>query len=333
MLIEEHVSIAQHSTFKVGGSVAYRITLESLGDLDDALAFIDAAKLPHVVLGGGSNILARDTHYDVVVVRVGMNSIEQSSSSHIVADAGATWDDVVAYAVERNLWGIENLSAIPGTIGGAIVQNIGAYGAALSEVVVRVRAFDTLSKKEVEFDNAACAFGYRSSIFKLSLDRYIILSAELRMNQDTTPHLDYKDLAHYFQNQQAPSLSAVRAAVQEIRSKKFPPLAEYGTAGSFFLNIVVDEVEAERLRVTYPAMPLFVLPEGGIKVPVGWFFEHVLRLKGYQEGLVEAWRDQALVIVAHRGATANNILEFVKKISERAQNEIGITLESEVRVL
>lgn len=333
MLVEEHVSIAANSTFKVGGPAAYRVTIESLKDTSDALAFTDAAKLPHVVLGGGSNILARDTRHDVVVVRVGMNSTELRKNSHIVADAGATWDDVVEYAVEKNLWGIENLSAIPGTVGGAIVQNIGAYGTALSQTVVRVRAFDTLSKKVVEFDNTSCAFGYRSSIFKSSLDRYIILNAELRMARDTTPQITYKDLALYFQSRDIPSLTDIRAAVQDIRSKKFPPLDAYGTAGSFFLNIVVDKAEAARLHDAYPAMPLFVLPEGGIKVPVGWFFEHVLRLKGYQEGLVEAWREQALVIVAHHGATADDVLGFVKKISDRAQTEIGITLVPEVRVL
>ncbi len=333
MLIEEQVSFATHSTFKVGGAIAYRVTIESLQDIADATAFIDAARLPHLVLGGGSNILARDELLNAVAVRVGMNTITQRDSTTISVDAGAQWDDVVAYAVQNNVWGIENLSAIPGTVGGAVVQNIGAYGAALSQVVVRVRAFDTLMKKEVEFDNAACKFGYRSSIFKSSLDRYILLNAQLCVAREAQPQIAYKDLALYFKDKRSPSLAEVRAAVQSIRSKKFPPLDAYGTAGSFFLNIVVNGEEAERLRNKYPDMPLFVLPEGGIKVPVGWFFEHILHLKGYQDGLVEAWREQALVIVAHHGATANDVLKFVKKISDRAQTEIGITLVSEVRVL
>jgi UDP-N-acetylmuramate dehydrogenase len=333
MLIEERVPFATNSTFKVGGVAQYRVTLESSEDIPDAIEFVDTTKLPHIVLGGGSNILARDLHHSVVVMRVGMNTIRQSDDSIISADAGALWDDVVKFAVERNLWGIENLSAIPGTVGGAVVQNIGAYGAALSQVVVRVCAFDTYTKKKVEFENFACNFGYRSSIFKSLLDRYIVLTVDLRVTRDTALQISYKDLALYFQDHQSPNLSEVRTAVQKIRSRKFPPLDEYGTAGSFFLNIVVNEETAERLRNKYPAMPLFVLPEGGIKVPVGWFFEHVLNLKGYQEGLVEAWREQALVIVAHRGATANDVLDFVNKILDRAQNEIGITLVPEVRVL
>ena len=162
------------------------------------------------------------------------------------------------------------------------------------------------------------------------MDRYIILSATLKLSVAPKPNLGYKDLQSL---DVSSSVSDIRNAVMQVRGRKFPDLREYGTAGSFFLNPVVPHHEAERMQAAYPEMPLFPLPEGGTKIPLGWFFEHVMKLRGYREGAVEAWRAQALVIAAHPGATATDVRNFVKAIIDRTKKEIGLNITPEVRVL
>jgi UDP-N-acetylmuramate dehydrogenase len=268
------------------------------------------------------------------MVRVGSADIVPDADvpGRVSVSAGAIWDDVVAYAVEREWWGIENLSAIPGTMGGAVVQNIGAYGAVLSDTIADVTAYDTHEKNTVTFTRAQCAFGYRDSLFKRSSDQYIVLRATLSLSTTPTPVLTYKDLHATFAGSSNVMLVDIRNAICDIRSRKFPPLTEYGTAGSFFLNPIGDSETAALLMRTYQDMPVFELPEGGIKIPLGWFFEHVLKLKGYTEGPVEAWREQALVLVAHSGATATEVKNFAQKIIARAQTELKIKITPEVRI-
>ena len=335
MRIEENVPFKTLTTFKVGGVVRYVLTLESASGAVSAVQFAQEKKLPLIPLGGGSNILGRDGIFNAVMVRVGMDDIttDTAHAGRAIVSAGAVWDDVVRFAVEHDWWGIENLSDIPGTMGGAVVQNIGAYGAVLSDVLESVSAFDTVENEIVQFTRKQCAFGYRTSIFKQNSDRYIILSATLALSTVATPAVTYKDLQSVFGDRKDVSLAEIRKVVQEVRAQKFPPLTDFGTAGSFFLNPIVDEASAARLTQAHPSMPVFTLPEGGIKIPLGWFFEHTLKLRGYQEGNVEAWRNQALVLVAHDGATAEEVKVFAEKIIQRADNELQIKITAEVRLL
>lgn len=330
MKVEENVPLASLTTFRVGGPVRYLITLDTKEDAVRAVAFAHEKGLPLIPFGGGSNILAPDELLEAVMVRVGMRDMV-FEGSRVRVGAGASWDAVVQEATARTLWGIENLSAIPGMVGGAVVQNIGAYGSALSETLCAVDAYDTQEGRCVTFHARECAFGYRTSIFKQSPDRYIILEVTVGLRADGVPNVSYADLAVY-KNIFSTSKD-VRDKVIEIRAAKFPPLASCGTAGSFFLNPVLTAHEAHEVQVRYPNMPVFVLPEGGIKIPLGWYFEHVLGIRGYRDGNVEAWRAQALVLTAHAGATATEIKNFAKKICERAHTELKITLIPEVRIL
>lgn len=329
MKIEEHVPLALLTTFKVGGPARYVLTLESEDDVAHAVQFARAQGLPLIPLGGGSNVLAPDEPLHAVVVRVGMQR-SFCNGTRVCADAGASWDAVVAQTVSRGLWGIENLSAIPGTVGGAVVQNIGAYGAVLSHTLRQVKAYDIQKNQFVTFNSNECLFGYRTSVFKQMRDRYVITEVEFELSERGTPNLSYTDLA-VCSNTSTPT--AVRDCVTQIRAKKFPPLTDFGTAGSYFLNPIVTAPQARELQKKYPTMQVFTLPEGGIKVPLGWYFEHVLGIRGFREGNVEAWREQALVIAAHSGATAQEIKNFTKKICARARAELGIILSPEVREL
>jgi len=331
MKIEEHVPFSALTTFTVGGFVRYVLTLESVDDCAAAVAFAASHNLPLIPLGGGSNILGVDGVFDAVCVRVGMRDI-MVHGDELIVDAGAGWDEAVSDAVQSGLWGIENLSAIPGTMGGAVVQNIGAYGAVLSDTLVRVSAYDTELDTVRTFSCTECAFGYRTSIFKTERDRYVVLSATLALSRVARPNCTYKDLALRFEGQ-TPTLSDIRTTVRDIRAAKFPPLTEYGTAGSFFLNPIVSRDRAQELQTQFPGMPVFELPEGGVKIPLGWFFDHVLHVRGYRVGNVEAWRAQALVLASHRGATADEVKKFAQEIILRAQTELRITLEPEVRML
>jgi UDP-N-acetylmuramate dehydrogenase len=330
MKVAEHVPFSAITTFKVGGVARYLITLESIAELPEAVQFAHQLGLPLIPIGGGSNILGPDGTYDAVLVRVGWDDSTFQGTT-VTVSAGASWDRVVREAVERGLWGIENLSAIPGTMGGAVVQNIGAYGAALSDTLVSVTAFDTQTSKLVTLGRTQCAFGYRTSVFKAERDRYIICSAELRLSETPRQNLGYKDLSHL--KDATPSLATIRDAVVQIRAHKFPNLSEFGTAGSFFLNPIADAEAARTLQSRFPNMPVFELPEGGIKIPLGWFFEHVLALKGFRSGAVEAWRAQALVVAAHPGATSTEIKNFVAHITDRAKKELQIDIVPEVRML
>lgn len=331
MKVEEHVPFSILTTFKVGGTVRYLVEAGGEEDLQKAVAFAKEKGLPLIPLGGGSNMLGRDGELDAVLIKLSEGTIG-ASGGLVTAHAGYSWDRTVSFCVERGLWGIENLSGIPGTVGGAIVQNIGAYGAVLSDVLESVEAFDTHSLRHVTFSGRECCSGYRTSIFKQHTDRFIVLSARLSLSKTPKPKLDYKDLAAACSGR-APTLAEIRDRVIAIRRQKFPPLQEFGTAGSFFLNPVVPEEVAAEIQKKYPGMPVFQMPEGGVKVPIGWHFEHILNLRGFREGRVEAWRAQALVIVAHSGATADEVRTFAQKISERARRELGITLAPEVRFL
>ena len=303
MQIEENVLLSSLTTFKTGGPARFVITASNSKEVSESFQFAKEKGLYVIPLGGGSNMLAKDEGVDAVFLKYADTTID-ATDGIITAGAGAVWDDVASIAAERGWWGVENLARIPGTVGGAVLQNIGAYGAALGDTLVSVEAYDSESGTVRTFLREECALGYRTSLFKQSLDRYYILQATLKLSKAAIPNVGYKDLAARFAGT-TPALPDVRAAVAEIRSHKFPNLTEYGCAGSFFLNPIMDEMNAARVQERYPSMPLFSLPEGGVKVPLGWFLDHQLRLRGVRDGNVEAWRDQALVLVAHTGASSS----------------------------
>jgi UDP-N-acetylmuramate dehydrogenase len=335
MTIEEHIPLSTLTTFRTGGPARFLLSLESAAELPDAAAFAKEKGLPLIPLGGGSNLLAPDEGVEAVFVRLLANviSAEDTGDTRVyTADAGAIWDALVARATADDAWGMENLSAVPGTVGAAVVQNIGAYGAALSDTVQSVDAFDIAAGSFKTFRKEECRFGYRTSIFKESRDRYFITSVKFALSKTPAPNLSYRDLAHRF-GESAPSITAVRDAVIEIRRGKFPPLSSYGTAGSFFLNPIVSEADIAPLKARYPDMPLFDLPEGGVKAPLGWIFDRVMQVKGMREGGAFVWEKQALVIAADSGASARDVRALAEKIALDTKEKTGITVIPEVRIL
>ncbi len=335
MEVEEHVPLSSLTTFRIGGPARYLLTLEQAEELPDALAFARREALPIIPLGGGSNILASDGSIQAVFVRLRAKRVDiqdDGNTAVLSADAGAVWDDIVRDAVERELWGIENLSAIPGTMGAAVVQNIGAYGAALSDTLTRVDAFDLETGVFRSFQKDACRFGYRASLFKEERDRYFVTRVTLVLSKTPAPNISYRDLRARFAGA-VPRLPDIRAAVTEIRRGKFPPLTSFGTAGSFFLNPIVRSEDIATLSARFPGMPFFPLPEGGMKLPLAWILDRALNLKGLREGNAFLWEAQALVIATEPGARATDIVALASRVSEIVLEKTGIAITPEVRLL
>ena len=343
MDIQENVLLAPLTTFQIGGPAQYFVTAQSIEDIQAGLKFAKEKELKVFILGGGSNLLVDDKGYDGLVIKVELKGIHieegQEGTKVMVAASGEGWDALVERAVTEQLWGIENLSGIPGTVGGAVVQNIGAYGAALSETLLWVEALDSAFGEVKKFTNAECAFDYRDSFFKHHSE-LIVLRAAFALTTTPTPNISYKDLAKLFndlptgQAGSSVDIHAVREAVLHIRKGKFPDLAVEGTAGSFFKNPILTVAEADELKATYPELPIFAMPEtAGVKVPLAWLLDNVLKLKGASVGGARLFEKQPLVIAAKRNTSSSEVQALAEKVLHEVKNKFNLDVEAEVKII
>ena len=334
MRIEENVPLAPLTSFRLGGPARHFARVKNLEELRQSLDYARDQNLATLILGGGSNLLIGDAGFDGLVIKIEITGVESlpantaGESGLLVAGAGESWDALVARAVKDGWWGLENLSGIPGTVGAAPVQNIGAYGAEVRDTLAWVEVLDRKSGEVVRLQNAACGFGYRTSIFKRLPARYVVLRAAFALTKDGTPNASYKDLADIARL----NLDEIRQKVLEVRSQKFPDLSVEGTAGSFFLNPVVSGQKAAELLEKYPGLPTFAA-EKGRKVSLAWLLDNVLHAKGMREGGARLYERQPLVIVAGFGASARDVTALKEKIKKEVQEKLDITLEEEVRVV
>ena len=343
MNIREQVPLAPLTTLGVGGPSRYFAEADSESDVRVALQFAESHHVPHFVLGGGSNLLVSDRGFDGLVLKIALRGIEQvaNEGDRVVFNvaAGEDWDDFVALAVEEDLAGIECLSGIPGSVGGTPVQNVGAYGQEVSETIHAVTALDRQSLGVKTFTNEECGFGYRASIFNISKrDRYVILRVSFLLQRGGRPAVRYADLQRAFAEATTPpTLTAVRAAVREIRRRKamliVPGDDDARSAGSFFKNPIVaqhefDDLEA-KLRPRGLVMPSYPAGEGFRKLSAAWLVEHSGFAKGYSLGAAGISRRHALAIVNRGGATAADIVALKDKIQSRVLSEFGIELQPE----
>ncbi|MBX2866365.1 UDP-N-acetylmuramate dehydrogenase [Candidatus Kaiserbacteria bacterium] len=330
MNIQTQVSLAPYTTFGIGGNAEFFVEVRSVEELKEAVLWAKEKGISVTVLGGGSNVLVSDRGVTGLVI---CNKIEgityEDEMVHV--GAGVVFDDLVLETVEKGLWGLENLSAIPGTVGAAPIQNIGAYGVEVSSVIESVHTSHLTDGSERVFSNKACAFGYRDSFFKTEEGRnYIVTGVTFHLKKEGDPHIEYKDLQNYFID--TPTQRQVRDAVIEIRSKKFPDWHKKGTGGSFFKNPIISKEQYEVLEKKYPELPGFPVGDR-VKVPLGWILDKVLHIKGVtnERGTVGTYEGQALVIVNHGGATAEEVDAFAQKIAEDVFGITDIRIEREVR--
>lgn len=319
MKIKENVDLSLYTTLGIPITAQKLISVEEVSDLDK-ISF----KEDHILLGGGSNIVLTDAAKDII--KVDIKGIEENDKEVIVG-AGEEWDSFVGVGIRMGVPLVENLSGIPGSVGASPVQNIGAYGVEVKDIINWVEAYDTKERKVKRMED--CSFGYRDSIFKHT-DRYIITRVSFN-KRESGVNISYRDLSLYFKNSN-PSKKEVRKAVLEIRSKKFPNLDEYGTAGSFFKNPVVDIDEYQRLIESYPLMPSYNFNDKK-KIPLAWVLDNVCNLKGYREGNVWLYEKQPLVLVTNKKATADEIKKFGDKIKQIVFSKTKIQIENEVTFL
>ncbi|HUY62274.1 MAG TPA: UDP-N-acetylmuramate dehydrogenase [Candidatus Paceibacterota bacterium] len=326
--------LAPLTTLGIGGPARVFMEAKTDDDLETARGEAARRSLALLALGGGSNILVPDAGVDAVVVKMAMNGIAfDGAGDEIIlgAGAGARWDDVVDAAAARGAWGIENLAGIPGTAGGAAVQNIGAYGAELAPVFAHADVVDAASGARRRVSRADAAFGYRASAFKR--DRTLLITRiALRLSRRAAPNLAYADLARA-KEAGAPlaTPAEIAAAVRAIRSGKFPQGGEEGTAGSFFKNPIIPAAEAAALAARYPGLPVFPQDDGATaKVSLAWLLDRALALKGHAHGGARLYEKQPLVIVARAGATAADVDALAKDVAARVLAATGIRIEREV---
>jgi UDP-N-acetylmuramate dehydrogenase len=286
-----------------------------------------------LLLGSGSNVLVSDAGYPGVVIVNQIKGVDYQPTAdgtvRVTMGAGELLDDVIAAAVSHGYWGLENLSHIPGTVGAAPIQNVGAYGVEVSALITSVRAV-SLSTGEVRtFSNQDCQFAYRDSYFKTPAGRdWVITSVTCTLTTDRNPRLEYGDLQQL--DTATCTLAAIRAKVIDIRSGKFPDWHTVGTAGSFFKNPIVSAEHRDQLLQQYPALPTFVMPDGRYKISLGWVLDHVCNRRGYSRGAVGLYQNQALVLI-NTGDSATAIETFANEIVALVYEKTAITIEPEVR--
>jgi UDP-N-acetylmuramate dehydrogenase len=337
--------LARYTTLGVGGPARFLIAARTE---DEALAALDFAREQHCpvfALGGGSNVVVSDTGFPGLVLKIEIPGILHLDDPHgtiLTTGAGMNWDAFVDYCVRRNLAGIECLSGIPGTVGGTPIQNVGAYGEEVSEVIRKIRALDLNSGCIVELENAECRFTYRSSIFNTACkNRYIVLRVDFALRSDGKPSIRHQELLRRFANR-APSLSEVRAAVLQLREAKGMVLerddADSKSAGSFFRNPVLSPEEAAsvesiaRDRGLISAaenLPRFTAPDGKEKLAAAWLIERAGFHRGYNSGRAGISSKHALAIVNRGDATAQEIINLMHQIQARVLELFGIRLQPE----
>lgn len=336
MTVWENHSLSQLTTFKVGGLARYVVVCESKEDVSEAITHAATHALPLTVLGGGSNVLARDDNYEGVVLLMRIPGITYKEEGEVVTvtvGAGVEWEMLVTECVKKGYWGIENLAGIPGTVGAAPVQNIGAYGAELQSIFHSAEVMNAQTGEMATYDAAACEFGYRDSVFKRNR-ALVICSVTLRLSKIATPRLGYGDLAELVRSGAAMDTPEhIATNVRLVRAKKFPDLALHGTAGSFFKNPIITQELFSTLTQKYGAMPSFPAANNGIKIPLAFILDKVLGLRGYRDAYVYLFGNQPLVLVVDEGATARDIDAFANAIAKKVFDATSISIEREVQTL
>lgn len=333
MDIRENVQLASYTTLQVGGPAKFFCEVTNIEDLKQARQYALDQAVPVLVLSGGSNLLVSDEGFPGLVVhnKITGREYQHTNSGHCLAmfGAGEPLDTVVAETVSHGYWGLENLSHIPGTVGATPVQNVGAYGVEVSHIIATVHAYNLDTGKEKKFSNIQCEFGYRDSFFKRPVGRsWCITAVVFQLSIEPNPKLDYKDLASLAE-EFVPTQAAIREKVIEIRSTKFPDWHTVGTAGSFFKNPIITSQHAAELKDTYPELPMFPVEGDGVKVSLGYILDKICGLKGFKQGEVRLYEQQALVLI-NEGSSSAAIESFAAHIVEEVKKKTGIIIDQEV---
>lgn len=330
-----NVSLKPFNTFGIDASASYLEEVTSIEELKDLVKSPVFQENSRLILGGGSNLLLTQ-NFEGLVVKMNIKGIESikedANTIWIKAGAGVIWHEFVLYCVGHNYAGVENLSLIPGTVGAAPMQNIGAYGIEIKDVFDSLTALNIETQQLETFDLATCRFGYRESIFKHEArGKYIIVEVTFKLNKNASFHIEYGAIKDTLAEMGITELSikAISDAVIHIRQSKLPDPTQIGNAGSFFKNPEISTEQFLKLKNEFPAIPSYPINETSVKVPAGWLIEQA-GWKGQRFGNVGVHTKQALVLVNYGGGNGNEIKELSEKIQASIFEKFGIRLSAEV---
>lgn len=337
MQVLRNFSLRDYNSFGIDVKADTFISIENTEDLKKILRKNYASEI--FILGGGSNmLLTGDVHQTVLHIALKGKRIVSETDEEVIieAQAGENWHEFVLWTLEQNFGGLENLSLIPGNVGTAPIQNIGAYGVELKDTFHSCKAVNVQTLEEREFNLEECEFEYRNSVFKHKLKgQYIIIAVRFRLTKKRhelrtgygaiTSELEAKGIL-------SPSIQDISNAVITIRNSKLPDPKKIGNSGSFFKNPVISRDQYKNLVAEYPDLPCYTISEELVKVPAGWLIDKA-GLKGYREGDAGVHRNQALVLVNYGAATGEEILNLSRMVQRTIKNKFKIDLEAEVNII
>jgi UDP-N-acetylmuramate dehydrogenase len=332
----ENASLATRNTLRVDARATLLAEIRDATKLPELLGFPAIANAPLLVLGEGSNVLFTEDFTGTVLVMAtrGVQVENDGETARIAVAAGERWDDFVRWSLGQGYAGLENLILIPGTVGASPIQNIGAYGCDVAEFVESVEAWDIRQRAVVTLDPAACAFGYRDSLFKREPGRYIITAVRFMLPRNRPLRIDYAGIAEQLVRMgvDKPAPFHVAEAVVHLRTKKLPDPLVIGNAGSFFKNPIVDAGTADALKREHSELPAWSQPDGRSKLSAAWLIE-TAGFKGVREGDAGISNRHALVLVNHGKATGPQLWALARKVMQGVHETFGVTLEPEPLVV
>ena len=336
IVFQKNVQLQPFNTFGLEAKATNFVAFQTVDELKESL--IQRADHPLLVLGGGSNVLLTQD-FDGLVLKNELKGIKivREDANHVWVEvqAGENWHEFVMTAIANDWAGIENMSLIPGTMGAAPMQNIGAYGVEIKQVFDRLTALEIETGELHQFTNSACQFGYRESIFKKEAKgKFIVTSVVLRLNKTPEFNVSYGSIKDTLEEMQVTdfSIKAVSDAVIKIRQSKLPDPAEIGNCGSFFKNPEIDKMDYEGLKAEFPSIPGYELPGKRVKVPAAWLIEQA-GWKGKTFGQIGVHKKQPLVLVNYGGGKGAQIRDLALKIQESVSSKFGIILIPEVNII
>jgi UDP-N-acetylmuramate dehydrogenase len=337
--LAENVSLQGRNTFRVPARAAMMADVKRTDALAELFDFAMLRNGPVLVLGEGSNLLFADDYPGVVICLTMANiAILEDDGGHALvrADAGVAWNDLVGWTLARGLCGLENMALIPGTVGAAPIQNIGAYGVEVGEFIETVEAFARDTGQVKRIAKADCGFAYRDSVFKREPERWVVTAVELRLPRTPDLKLDYAGVREELAAMgvgETIRASHVAEAISRIRTRKLPNPAVLGNAGSFFKNPIVPQAQAEALKSEHAALPVFAGDRDDTrKVSAAWLIEQA-GWKGFREGDAGIAAQHALVLVNHGNATGPQLLGLARRVAASVREKFGVVLEPEPRII
>lgn len=343
--MKTNVSLQSHNSFGFEATAKYFVEIKEISVLKQLIQTPEFKQEKHLVLSGGNNILFTHDVLDGIVILMnnkGIKVVHEDADDVVVrAQAGEDWPEFVKEMVLRGFYGVENLAHIPGKVGAAPVQNIGAYGMELKDSFLQCHAMNLNTGETHIFTKEACRFGYRESIFKHELKgQYIITSVDFQLSKQGELKLEYGNIKSYLTEHglERPTLLQLHDAICAIRDAKLPDVKQLGSAGSFFKNPVIPSEQFEALQKQYPEIPHYPDAEGMVKVPAGWLIEHsgptdTISWKGWRDEHVGVYEKQALVLVHYGGGKGQDIVELAKKIQSSVEEKFGISISPEVNYI